>query len=190
MFAIHPYNDNPQYSLDPVGYMHQAQEMDTASGDTTIVDIFVRTMEGNQDADKKVWISEVGWNSSAGHPNATVYAVAPIYQAYYLQRGFDILFDEARSVEKVLWYKYMDVNVGTNQPTLERIRNGEVWLVNHPALQSVAPSSPSVVVPGFWGLYTTLKLEPKPSRCAFLYYPQRCPDLPWFNYLPLIMNGQ
>ncbi len=188
VFAVHPYNDNQQYSMNPVGYMHAITEMNVALGDKTIVDKFVRTMETNQDTGKKVWISEVGWNSSLGAQNAPWFAVSETTQAFYLQHGFDILFNEARSVDKVFWFKYLDENVQTNAPTFIRIQNGEEWLLRHPDLQVYAPSSPSLIVPGWWGLYRTTKLDAKPSRCAFLYYPQRCPDLPPPLFLPLIIR--
>lgn len=58
LLAIHLYNYLLQgYNIDPVAYMHQTQEMSAALGDRTITDKFVRTMEGNQDASKKVWVS-------------------------------------------------------------------------------------------------------------------------------------
>ncbi len=190
VFAVHPYNDNQQYSMNPVGYMHAITEMNIALGDKTIIDKFVRRMEANQDTGKIVWISEVGWNSSLGAQNAPWFAVSETTQAFYLQRGLDILFNEARSVDKVFWYKYMDENISTTLQSLIRIQNGEEWRLRHPDLQVFAPSSPSVIVPGWWGLYRTTKLDAKPSRCAFSYYPQRCPDLPPPVFLPLLLNGQ
>jgi len=191
VFAIHPYNDNPQYSLDPTGYMHQAAEMNVTLGDRTIVDKFVRRMEANGDTGKKVWVSEVGWNSALGAPNARWPVVDEITQARYLKPGFDILFNEARSVNKIFWYKYMDEIVDQpNRPTLLGTQASEESRIRHPELEVFDPSSPHVLRPGFWGLYRTTKLDAKPSRCAFLYYPQRCPDLPWFTYLPLILRGQ
>ncbi len=190
VFAVHPYNDNQQYSMNPIGYMHVITEMNVALGDKTIIDKFVRRMEANGDAGKKVWVSEVGWNSSLGAQNAPWSAVSETTQAFYLQSGFDILFNEARSVDKIFWYKYLDENVSMNLPTFNRIQNGEEWRLRHPDLQVFAPSSPSVIVPGWWGLYRTTKLDAKPSQCAFLNYPQRCPDLPPPVFLPLILNGQ
>ncbi len=190
LLAVHPYNDNQQYSMNPIGYMHAITEMNVALGDKTIIDKFVRTMEANQDTGKKVWVTEVGWNSALGAQNAPWTAVSETTQAFYLQSGFDILFDEARSVDKIFWYKYMDENVGTNMPTFLRIQNGEEWRLRHLDLQVFTPSSPTVIVPGWWGLYRTTKLDAKPSRCAFLYYPQRCPDLPPPVFLPAIISDQ
>jgi len=189
IFAIHPYRD-ANYSQAPSVYMVQPDEMPDPS-DRTIIDKFVRTMEANGDAGKKVWVTEVGWNSALGEPNAPPLVVDKITQAFYLQKEFDILLDQARSVDRVFWYKYQDEITQMSAPNFNRLMTGEDWRIRHPATEPFDYSAPSVAAPGFWGLYTHIhKLDPKPSRCAFKYYPQRCPDLPWLDFLPLIRRGQ
>jgi hypothetical protein len=189
IFAIHPYRD-ANYSQDPSVYMVQPGEMPDPS-DRTIIDKFVRTMEANGDSDKKVWITEVGWNSALGEPNALPLVVDKTTQASYLQKGFDILLNQARSVDKVFWYKYQDEITQMSAPNFNRLMTGEDWRIRHPVADPFDYSTLSVAVPGFWGLYTHIsKLDPKPSRCAFQYYPQRCPDLRWNIFLPLILRGQ
>ena len=189
IFAIHPYRD-ANYSQDPTVYMLHPDQMRQDLGDRTLIDKFVRRMEQNGDTGKKVWITEVGWNSALGEQNAPTLVVDKTTQAFYLQKGFDILLNQARSVDKVFWYKYQDEITQMSAPNFNRL-TGEDWRIRHPVADPFDYSAPSVAVPGFWGLYTHInKLDPKPSRCAFQYYPQRCPNLRWNIFLPVILRGQ
>lgn len=187
IFAIHPYPDD-NYGKDPQWYMHVVTE--TLTGNKTIIDKFVTTMELKGDTSKRVWVSEVGWNSALGSPNADSMSVDKIAQALYLQQSFDILLREARSVDKVFWFKYMDQDEPMSASTFNRILNGEHWRMRLPGGGLFDPASPLVDVPSYWGLYTLNRLVPKPSQCAFKFYPQRCPDLPSPVFLPLIRRAQ
>lgn len=132
-FAVHPYarvDEGP----DPQVYMYADQpDYDT------IVDKFMETMSDNNDGDKRVWITEVGWNSSKGSPTRPAcldpVLVSESEQAAYLKPMFDILFDEVDvwgspgtpAIEKVVWYQYMDI--GIDDPcTLSRSANGHVYV--------------------------------------------------------------
>lgn len=122
-------------------------------GDRTIIDKFVRRMEQNDDAGKKVWVTEVGWNSAQGEPNAPALVVDRITQAFYLQKGFDILDNQARAVDKIFWYKYQDEITHMSAPSFNRLMTGEDWRIRHPVFEPSDYSAPSVDAPGFWGLH-------------------------------------
>jgi len=131
----------------------------------TIVDKFMETMFVNNDTDKRVYVTEVGWNSSKGSPNRPV-CLEPVLvyeseQAAYLKSMFDILFNEVDmwgspgtpAIDKVVWYQYMDT--GIDDPcTLLRSANEHVYV-----------SSLDVVTEGavdwWFGLYRGDKKTPQ-----------------------------
>lgn len=186
-FALHPYFDDT-HGLDPSMYMHASEHMTPTLGDRTIIDKFVRIMEAKGDAGKKIWITEVGWNSAKGESNVNCLAnvvVDIVSQAIYLKKGFDILYNEARSVDKIFWYQYMDTrsdacNTASPQHT--------VWSVPKPARDLFDPYSPTANEPGYYGLYGADKHTPKLSQCAFAAYPQPCAQIRSL-FLPLILKN-
>lgn len=112
--AIHPY---PKASTDPINYLH------SDIGYQTIIDKFLETMFNHGDNNKKIWITEIGWNSTADNDPEpwckTQLLVTEPQQALYLKQGFDILFNEVHlwndpntpAIEKIIWYQYIDIGI-------------------------------------------------------------------------------
>jgi hypothetical protein len=170
VFADHPYTDGEGPNLhgkEPWRYLHAPDEL--AGSGPTIVQKFITTMNTNQDNGKKLWITEIGWNSNAG---ATVacqghIAVNTSQQATYLGFGFDILFSEVLvnsvpGVEKIFWCQYRD--------TGDKIKCNNV----------------EQPIDWWYGLYNGASPpERKPAECVFRTYPDWRPCI-WSVYLPLI----
>jgi len=176
-FAVHPYFDRV-HGLDPEAYMHSDPDYDT------ILDKFMETMDGHNDGDKTVWVTEVGWNSAYGHPDVACLwdvAVSDEEQAEHLKSGFDILFDEVelwqnpgtQAVEKIIWYQYMDVALPYEVacPSGRSGAGGMGWKGYVPAGGTWVTEND---VPWYFGLYESDKLTSKPARCAFFAYPNEC----------------
>jgi hypothetical protein len=114
--ALHPYARNLE-GPNPAAYMYA----DHPLGYATIVDKFLKTMAMRDDAQKTIWVTEIGWNSaqqSSNRPGCfSPVLVQEVEQAAYLKTMFDILFNEvslwenpgSQGVAKVFWYQYMDV---------------------------------------------------------------------------------
>ncbi|MEO0249199.1 MAG: hypothetical protein ABIN58_06575, partial [candidate division WOR-3 bacterium] len=187
-FAVHPYPREIE-GPDPQVYMHAEPGYDT------IVDKFLKTMFNNNDGGKRVWITEVGWNSSKGSPTRPVcldpVLVTESEQAAYLKPMFDTLFTEVEvwgspgtpAVEKVIWYQYMDV--GIEDPcTASRSANGHVYISFGDMVQAGS-------VDWWFGLYRGDKVTPKEAWCAYLAYPLTCDEL--FSHhihLPLVIRNR
>ncbi len=158
ILAIHPYADGWQHGGPHPDHYLRAQ--DRNPGDVTILDRFVKLMAERGDGDKKIWVTEIGWNSSRGAVNGPwclqQVLVTEREQAEYLKAGLDVLFNEvhAAAVEKVFWYQYMDVGVAALCK----------W------------SSPNRVYDSWFGLYRGDKVTPKPIQCAYRSYPEPCPN--------------
>jgi hypothetical protein len=188
-FAVHPYarvdeGPNPQI------YMYA----DQIFGYHTIIDKFMETMADNNDGNKRVWVTEVGWNSSKGSPTRPV-CLDPVLvyeteQAAYLKPMFDILFNEVslwnnpgvKATEKVVWYQYMDV--GTPDPCAST-QTGD----RHAYVSFNNMSSTSSGVDWWFGLYRGDKVTPKEAWCSYRAYPQTCAE--FFSekiYLPIIIK--
>ncbi len=189
VFSVHPYFDRViTHTLDPAVYMHAADQMDP--GNTTIVDKFVTTMQNNGDLTKRIWVTEVGWNSGKGDPDVGCLwdiVVDQPTQAFYLKKGFDVLLNEARSVDKIIWYQYQD---GRAASCSGKHPEGPGWQV--PKVLDLVParSVPGAQLPpGFYGLYGADKQTPKPSQCAFRVYPNYCTEFGLsYVFLPLIIK--
>jgi hypothetical protein len=187
VFAVHPYFDRkPNHTLDPAIYMKASDEMD--AGDITIIDKFAATMQNNGDVNKKIWVTEVGWNSGKGDPDVGCLwdiVVDERTQAIYLKKGFDVLFNEARAVEKVIWYQYQDGRAGS---CTGKRPEGADWRVPKVLDFVSVPTIPGAQPPpGFYGLYGADKHTVKPSQCAFRVYPNYCIEFGLGNvFLPFI----
>jgi hypothetical protein len=107
-FALHLYFGD-KYALDPAIYLRASDQMDATQGDRTIIDKFARTMTKYGDVTRKIWVTEIGWNSSKNEKNAPPLAIEQATQAQYLKTSFDILLNEARGIAKIFWYQYHDV---------------------------------------------------------------------------------
>lgn len=157
ILAIHPYADGWRHGGPrPENYL---KARDRNANDPTILDRFVRLMDERGDGTKKIWVTEIGWNSSRGAMNSPwclqQVVVSEREQAEYLTSGFDVLFRDVlnHAVEKVFWYQFMDV--------------GMTGLCKW--------SSPERVYDAWYGLYRGDKVTPKPLQCAFRAYPDPCP---------------
>jgi hypothetical protein len=160
--AIHPYPRKAE-GPNPTIYMGA----DQALGYTTILDKFLQTLAEHGDGDKRIWVTEIGWNSAQQSRNRPscfgAVLVQESEQATYLKTMFDILFNEVmlwdrpgtRAVEKVFWYQYMDV--GALDPCRPSLIAGEP-----------APAD------WWFGLYRGDKVTPKLGWCAFAAYPGVC----------------
>jgi hypothetical protein len=189
-FAIHPYFDpNINPSFDPEDYLHDQSP--------TIVAKFMEKMADEGDGSKKLWITEIGWNSAdENDPRLDCWqdkVVTRREQANYLTSSFDILFNEVTlwgetspAIEKVVWYQYMDVGVDQAVvcPTGVTAVKGFVPTGYVPA--GFSPSGlQSDPVPWEFGLYEGDKHTPKLAQCAFFAYPDPCAPI----YLPMVMGG-
>lgn len=146
----------------------------------TILDKFLQLMAEQGDGDKRIWITELGFNSaklSRNHPLClSGVLVDEAEQAAFASAAMDLLFNQVTlwgkpdqpAVAKLFWYQYMDV--GAVDPC---------W----PA------TSRSGRVPKDWwfGLYRGDKVTPKPVWCAFAAYPLPCgAKQPAVLYLPVV----
>ncbi len=186
VLALHPYffDDPPgsgNFILDPQQYLHY----DTPTYPTMLAK-FLETMSGRGDGNKKIWTTEIGWNSAYGDPNVGPYASQVItrqLQADYLTTGFDILFNEVehwnqpgtRAVSKVFWFNCQDFG---QDVSLSESTDLLKW--RHAAL---VPQKPTVIRPMHFGLYDGNRNR-KPSFYNFLAYPAR----PSFIYLPVVLR--
>jgi hypothetical protein len=173
--AIHPYF-SARLSPDPAVYLHADPSA------ATILDKFAALMAQHGDGDKRIWVTEIGWNSARGHADAACQAgsmVSEADQAVYLKRAFDILFDEVRmpdaartpAVAKIFWYQVYDVGLPAAIACPARAAaqpKGKAQLA-HPA-----PLNP---VPWWYGLYHGDKQAPKLTLCAFAVYPAACSSI-------------
>jgi hypothetical protein len=158
-FALHPY-PNDLYTPDPTIYMH------ADPGADTIIDKFLRTMFLNNDGDKKIWVTEVGWNSALESLNRPTchdgsFNVTEADQAAYLKPMLDILFNEVHlwndpntaAVAKVIWYQYMDI--GHEDP---------------------CGTDPDGEVDWWFGLYQGDEMGQKEVWCPYRTYPLTCAE--------------
>lgn len=174
LLALHPY-PRKREGPDPAIFFRAEPEQ------KTILDKFLQLMAEQGDGHKRIWITELGFNSaktSSNRPRCLAgVLVDESQQATYAVASLDILFQQITlwaepttpAVEKVFWYQYMDV--GALDPCWPRsIRGG------HP--------------PKDWwfGLYRGDKVTPKPVWCAFTAYPLPCGADPAI-YLPVIKQG-
>ncbi|MCI0558932.1 MAG: hypothetical protein MN733_10585 [Nitrososphaera sp.] len=192
-FAIHPY-PRPQEGPNPGIYMYSVDN----PAHVTILDKFLERMYLNNDGNKKLWITEVGWNSSKDLPNRPeCHDPVLVYeseQAAYLTPMFDILFNEVTlwnnpntlAVEKVFWYQYMDVRISPDPcATPEANTSGHIYVPFGNML--VGTSGDKLWL---YGLYRSDKVTPKPVMCAFLAYPLTCDEyLQPSGYLPTIQQN-
>ena len=86
--AIHPYAATPDLSLAGVAELR-------------------RIMNGADDPDTPIWVTEVGW-ASGGAPSGLT--VGPQRQADYLRRTFELAADQRRrlGIAGVVWYSLND----------------------------------------------------------------------------------
>jgi hypothetical protein len=181
-FAIHPYF-NDTYGLDPMAYLHESSQM--SSGDQTIIDKFITTMNNASDGGKHLWVTELGWNSAKGLSNLGCLSnvvVSEQEQAFYLKRGFDILFAEVPNLDKIIWYQYMDVGITGACGPENASANGMAWKGYVPAGNAFQPEEASTTYPWLFGLHQSDKITAKLSWCAFAAYPQPCKQI----FLPMI----
>jgi hypothetical protein len=155
-------------------------------------------MQAKGDANKKVWVTEVGWNSAKGKPNPGCVPndemVTEQEQADYLYRSFHILLDEVPAVQKVFWYQYMDTGTQHLSCPSSSTSNGNTAI----AVGSMPMDWRGYVPAGIdyislaanpnsrweFGLYRGDKVSLKPAGCAFKLYPDECIKV----FLPLILR--
>jgi hypothetical protein len=188
--AVHPYYGvNP----DPNVYLY-------SEGTYILRSNIWSAMDENGDGTKRIWITEIGWNT-----NTTQWVCMPPFvseenQAAYLQESWDTFLREPTSqnevlIDKVFWYQYQDTGVqvdpvlcpvATATPTTHvasesyrRVRPPRVT----PTPSSADSPATSVVIDSWWGLVHG-DYVPKPS-----YDTYRDHWLPQHSvYLPLVIR--
>jgi len=187
-FAVHPYA-NEIYGPNPEIYMYA----DLPPNHNTIVDKFMRTMSNHTHGNKRVWVTEVGWNSSKGLPNRPIchdpVLVTEAEQAAYLKPMFDTLFNKVTlwnqsttAVEKVVWYQYMDI--GIDDPCAQgQAARGHAYV-------PLTGMTTQAEVAWLYGLYRSDKVTPKFGVwCAYLAYPLSCEEFfPYHVHLPVVLK--
>ncbi len=108
IFALHLYFSD-KHPLDPAIYLRAPDQLDATKGDRTIVDKFARTMRQFGDVNRRIWVTEIGWNSAKNERGAPPLAIEQATQAQYLKSSFDILSADAPTIDKIFWYQYHDV---------------------------------------------------------------------------------
>lgn len=193
LLALHPYTDGRQgsggcatldnptrdcHGIDPQTYMYNTNDPDYDN----IFERFLKSMSDHGYGNRKIWTTEIGWNTSlgSGPHEPTCQAHALVYehdQANYLKPGFDIMLNDVRlwgqsgkAIEKAFWFGLMDF----------ALENKDVGCAGFPDDYPLSMS---------WGLYRGDWAE-KPSWCDFRAYPLDCEDLGIFRiYLPSILRG-
>jgi hypothetical protein len=198
VFALHPYVStlyrypDGRLMVNPVDYMHAELP--------TIMEKFLTRLSTNGDAFKRIWATELGWNSaidslhSAGCNAISEALVDRASQAHYLTSGFDILFTEtgwsaySPSITKIFWYQYRDTGACVDCQTAlaaSSLSSSQSfsWSPSWNAASAGAQCPPEQpdLVDWWYGLYQG-DFVPKPAEDAFRRYPQRP------MYLPTILR--
>lgn len=187
--AVHPYyGRNP----DPNVYLYNG-------GDYILRSNLWPVMDVHGDGEKRIWITEIGWNT-----NTTQWACMPPFvseeeQAAYLETSWDIFLTEPTGggrvlVDRVFWYMYQDTGVQVDPATCpvatatppayrapesqERVRPPKVTPIPSPR----QPRTRAVVIDAWWGLVHGDYVS-KPSYETYRDYP--LPDLKYV-YLPVV----
>jgi hypothetical protein len=188
--GVHPYygrNPDPNiYLFDGGAYILRANVWSV--------------MDEQGDGSKRIWITEIGWNTNTTQWVCMPPFVSEANQAAYLRASWDIFLGEPTSasevlVDKVFWYQYQDKGawvdpdrcpVATATPagyqapdTYTRVRPVLVTPVPDPARPSAAP----VVIHTWWGVVHG-DYVPKPS-----YYTYRSYGWQTRIYLPLVLRA-
>jgi hypothetical protein len=188
--AVHPYYGlNP----DPSVYLFNG-------GDYILRANIWAAMDEQGDGGKRIWVTEIGWNT-----NTTQWACMPPFvseenQAAYLQESWDTFLRVPTSqtdvlVDKVFWYQYQDTGVQVDSeqcPVATATAVAEVIAETHsrvrPPRVTATPSSANspqdlVVIDAWWGLVHG-DLVPKPAFETYRdhWLPEN------YVYLPLIIR--
>jgi hypothetical protein len=171
IFALHSY-PHEVYGKPPQTYMHHLSQLQ--EGDKTVFDKFITELIDRQEGYKKLWITEIGWNSNSkqdptANPNCREnVAVTRLDQALYLKPGFDIIRTEVKNnpVQKVFWFQYRDTN--NDRACLHLPDTNASW---------------------WYGLYDGDSQPTKTVLCAFQAYPLACDRLKSV-YIPLITREE
>ncbi len=188
--AVHPYYGlNP----DPSVYLYNG-------GDYILRANIWSAMNEQGDGIKRIWVTEIGWNT-----NTTQWVCMPPFvseenQAAYLRKSWDTFLREPTSqtqvlVDKVFWYQYQDTGVQVDSEqcpvatattvtqavaeTYNRVRPPRVT----PTPSSADSTADLVVIDAWWGLVHG-DLVPKPSYDTYRdhWLPQN------YVYLPVILQ--
>jgi alkaline phosphatase len=186
--AVHPYYGN---NPDPNVYLFNG-------GDYILRSNLWPVMDDYGDGRKRIWITEIGWNT-----NTTQWVCMPPFvseenQAAFLETSWNIFLEEPTGgdrvlVDKVFWYQYQDTGVNVDPiqcpvatatppaavapESYERVRPPRVTPIPDPA----QPEAVSVVIDSWWGLVRGNYI-PKPSYGAY-----RDHELPIYQVvLPLV----
>jgi hypothetical protein len=156
-------------------------------------------MAGQGDGRKRLWITEIGWNTNTTQWVCMPPFVSQANQAAYLETSWNIFLGEPTSpgevlVDKVFWFDYQDkgVRVDSTQcpvatatpagfeaaESYTRVRLPLVTPVPGPAQPRAAP----IVIDAWWGVVHG-DYVPKPSYHAYRTY-----GWPDHVYLPLALK--
>lgn len=198
-FTNHPYPDSSQAgvpadkkSLNPNDYL--------IFEFPTLLTKFTDEMNDGGAGGKRIWITEIGWNSAKGEANLSCQdtkVVSAQEQADYLTDSFHILFNQAvladgqtKAVEKVIWYQYMDVAIAEEVVCpAGAVSTGKGFIATgYIPPEYKQPKANSIIVPWWFGIYNGNKTAPKLSQCAFAAYPFGCGQELEHIYLPTILR--
>jgi hypothetical protein len=188
--AVHPYyGRNP----NPTVYLF-------GGGDYILRANIWSVMDAHDDGSKRIWITEIGWNT-----NTTQWVCMPPFvseedQAAYLESSWSIFLGEPTGngrvlVDKVFWYRYQDSGiqvdptqcpVATATPGAYVSTEAEAYERIRPPRITPTPSSAEfrpelVTIDSWWGLVHG-HYVPKPSYYTYQEY-----ELLYHVHLPLVL---
>jgi hypothetical protein len=187
--ALHPY-----YGLNPDPSVYLFDD-----GEYILRANIWSVMDEQGDGNKRIWITELGWNTNTTQWVCMPPLVSEANQAAYLETSWNIFLGEPTGasevlVDKVFWFQYQDKGawvdsercpVATATPlafepaeSYERVRPPRVTPVPDPAQPRGAP----IVIDTWWGVVHG-DYVPKPSYYIYLTYG-------WEHqlYLPMILR--
>ena len=190
--AVHPY-----YGLNPDPNVYLFSE-----GTYILRTNIWSAMDEQGDGSKRIWITEIGWNT-----NTTQWVCMPPFvseenQAAYLQESWDTFLREPTSqnevlVDKVFWFMYQDTGIEVDPtvcPPVEGLPLGEFAADPYTRIRPprITPTPGSgraaevdpVVIDFWWGLVHG-DYVPKPAYYHYKLFGQLEDPL----YLPLILKA-
>jgi hypothetical protein len=187
--AVHPY-----YGLNPDPDVYLFSQ-----GDYILRSNIWSTMEAHGDGDKRIWITEIGWNTNTIQWVCMPPKVTEAQQAAYLRTSWDIFLGEATSlgevlVDKVFWFQYQDKGMWVDPDECPVAESAQAYQeaidrytrIRPPLVTPVPgidePRGDPVVIDTWWGVVHG-DYVPKPS-----YYAYRDYRGPYRLYVPLLMS--
>jgi hypothetical protein len=188
--AVHPY-----YGLNPDPNVYLFDQ-----GDYILRSNIWSTMAAHGDGDKRIWITEIGWNTNLIQWVCMPPKVTEAQQAAYLDASWNIFLGEATSpnqilVDKVFWFQYQDKGMWVDSDECPVAHPDQVYRqaadpytrIRPPLVTPVPgpdePHGEMVVIDTWWGVVHG-DYVPKPSYNIYLNYLG-----PYRLYVPLVVRS-